>query len=57
LRDFAPTSAGEWSGTIYNRDNGKTYDCLMTVLAADRLKVRPYVVLPLFGQTQIWARD
>jgi len=56
LRDFVPDGAGRWSGRIYDRFNGKTYDCLMTIAAADRLQVRPYLVLPLFGKTQIWTR-
>lgn len=56
LRHFVPAGDGEWSGTIYNRFNGKTYDCRMTAAAPDQLKIRPYVVLPLFGRTQLWTR-
>ena len=56
LTDFTPSGDGEWEGRIYNRENGKTYSCVMALLAPDQLKIRPYIVLPLFGQTQIWRR-
>ena len=56
LSNFAPSGDGEWQGQIFNRENGKTYDCLMSVVAADQLKIRPYVVAPIFGKTQIWRR-
>lgn len=47
---------GAWRGQIYNRENGKTYDCLITVAADDTLHVRGYKVLPVIGKTQIWKR-
>src|SRR5215470_1418957 len=56
LSGFVPAGADEWQGEIYNRENGKTYRCIIAVAGPDELKVRPYVVLPLFGQTQIWRR-
>jgi uncharacterized protein (DUF2147 family) len=28
----------------------------MTVASPDQLKIHPYVVLSLFGKTQIWTR-
>jgi uncharacterized protein (DUF2147 family) len=56
LADFRPTGDGEWKGRIYNRENGKTYSCVMALLARDQLKIRPYIILPIFGQTQIWRR-
>jgi uncharacterized protein (DUF2147 family) len=45
----------EWQGRIFNRETGKTYDCL---IARDgpNLKVRPYIFISLIGQTQIWRR-
>ncbi|WP_398496272.1 DUF2147 domain-containing protein [Variovorax sp.] len=64
LKDFRPTAAtepgGEWEGTIYNRENGKTYRCRMSVatasIAAGELVLHAYVGLPLFGKTQRWTR-
>ena len=50
----------EWRGTLYNRENGKTYRCVMTLTTAHhaggQLRLRAYVGLPLFGQTQTWQR-
>jgi uncharacterized protein (DUF2147 family) len=56
LIDMKPTGNGAFRGSIYNRDNGKTYDCEIRSLSADRLKVRAYKLLPMFGKTQIWTR-
>jgi uncharacterized protein (DUF2147 family) len=56
LTDFTPSGDGEWRGQIYNRENGKTYDCLMSLESSDQLKVRPYVGMPMLGKTQIWRR-
>lgn len=62
LKDFVAEEADEgttattWRGHIYNRENGKTYRCLMSLDASGSLVLRPYVGLPLFGQTQVWRR-
>jgi uncharacterized protein (DUF2147 family) len=66
LTDFAPSDTevaadgrrvtSEWRGRIFNRENGKTYDCLMSVGPGGELKLRAYVGLPLFGKTQAWQR-
>jgi uncharacterized protein (DUF2147 family) len=56
LHDFVPAATGELQGKIYNRENGKTYDCLLSLQSPDELKVRAYVGMPLFGKTQIWRR-
>jgi uncharacterized protein (DUF2147 family) len=56
LTDLRPTGNGSFRGSIFNRENGKTYDCEIRALSADRLKVRAYKLLPLFGKTQIWTR-
>ena len=67
LQDFRPVAASdpaqaptEWTGQIYNRENGKTYNCNMSIdLAgngAGELVLRAYVGVPLFGKTQHWLR-
>jgi len=56
LKDMKPTGDGAYRGSIYNRENGKTYDCEIRSLSADRLKVRAYKFITLFGKTQIWTR-
>ncbi|WP_457446878.1 DUF2147 domain-containing protein [Roseateles sp. P5_E4] len=64
LSDFLPSeretqpdgrsAVTEWRGRIFNRENGKTYDCLMSLGPTGELKLRAYVGLPLFGRTQAW---
>jgi uncharacterized protein (DUF2147 family) len=56
LKDFVPSGDGEWQGEIYNRENGKTYSCKISLSAPDQLTVNPYIVLPLFGKTLLWKR-
>ncbi len=56
LTGFVPSGDGEWTGRIYNRENGETYDCLMSLAAPDQLKVRGYKGIPMFGKTQVWRR-
>lgn len=56
LSDFVVAADGSWLGKIYNRENGKTYDCIMKGLSPDKLEIRAYKFLPIFGKTQIWTR-
>ncbi len=58
LVDFtAGEEADVWeSGTIYNPEDGGNYNCTLTLLDSETLKVRGYIGLPLFGTTQIWTR-
>ena len=66
LSDFTPSARDttpeggsavtEWRGRIFNRENGKTYDCLMSLGPAGELRRRAYVGLPRFGRTQAWQR-
>ncbi|MES2932033.1 MAG: DUF2147 domain-containing protein [Pseudomonadota bacterium] len=56
LQDFKPSGEKEWKGQIYNREEGKTYDCVMTLAASDQLQIRGYKFLPIFGKTQVWRR-
>jgi len=50
----------QWQGTIYNRENGKTYRCLIQVSTVNvpqgELVLRAYVGLPILGKTQKWTR-
>jgi uncharacterized protein (DUF2147 family) len=65
LIDFVPTAfaeagarrhATEWRGQIYNRENAKTYSCVMTLGDGGELLLRGYVGLTLFGRTSTWRR-
>lgn len=42
-------------GTIYDPQNGKTYDCKMTYKGRT-LAIRGYIGLSMFGRTTIWER-
>ncbi|OYQ33134.1 SIGNAL peptide protein [Flavobacterium cyanobacteriorum] len=57
LNDFEYSSSNTWSnGTIYDPREGKTYSCKMNLESADRLKIRGYVGISLFGRTETWTR-
>lgn len=56
LSELVPSDDGTLQGRIYNRENGKTYDCRVTPLAPDQLEIRAYKFLPIFGKSQVWTR-
>ena len=43
-------------GKILDPVSGKTYKCFLALEGSDKLKVRGYIGLSLFGRTQIWHR-
>jgi uncharacterized protein (DUF2147 family) len=45
-----------WRGEIYNRENAKTYSCVMRMGESGELVLRGYVGIPLFGSTSTWTR-
>ncbi|RFM32247.1 DUF2147 domain-containing protein [Chitinophaga silvisoli] len=47
---------GEWSGgKIYDPKSGKTYSCTMK-MKGDKLEIRGYVGVSMFGRTTVWTR-
>jgi uncharacterized protein (DUF2147 family) len=50
--------ASEWNGgKILDPSNGKTYHCYLTVMnKGQKLNVRGYIGVALFGRTQTWVR-
>jgi uncharacterized protein (DUF2147 family) len=57
LKDFEFDGKSTWEGgTIYDARSGKTYYCYLTLQADNTLKVRGYVGISLFGQTNIWTK-
>lgn len=47
----------EWSGgIIIDPSSGKSYKAKMELESTNRLKVRGYIGVPLFGRSQIWQR-
>lgn len=55
LKQLSPL---EWSGGyILDPKSGKTYHCNLTVIEnGEKLSVRGYIGLPLFGRSQVWLR-
>lgn len=43
-------------GKILDPKNGKLYSCYITLENQDKLKVRGYIGISLFGRTQYWIR-
>ena len=58
LGGFVPSKEqGAWEGGwIYNPDNGKTYKSIMEFAGPNVLKVRGYVLIPLFGRNETLTR-
>ena len=56
LQDFTTSDEKEWKGHIYNRENGETYDCILSLAVSGELKVHGYKGLRMFGRTQTWTR-
>ncbi|MHA1530041.1 MAG: DUF2147 domain-containing protein [Alphaproteobacteria bacterium] len=58
ISGFSSSGPGAWSdGSIYSPTEGKTYSASMKVDDDGTLKLRGYVLLPLFGKTQVWTRE
>ena len=51
-----PESKNWDNGKITDPLSGKTYRCSLQVLQKDKLMVRGYIGLPLFGRSQQWIR-
>jgi uncharacterized protein (DUF2147 family) len=43
-------------GRVYNADNGRTYNCLVRLLDANRLQLRGYIGISLLGGNTVWSR-
>lgn len=57
LRDLDRTGENTWAdGKIYNPDDGVDYQAEMSIEKNGTLRVRAYVLIPLFGHTLIWTR-
>lgn len=44
------------NGKILDPKNGKHYQCYITLESKDKLKVRGFIGIALFGRTQYWYR-
>lgn len=56
ISDMKRHKNGQWHGTILDPRTGRTYQAIMWSGKGDTLKLRGYVGLSLFGETQTWSR-
>lgn len=50
-------NSNEYSdGEILDPNSGNLYQCYITLIHQDKLKVRGYIGISLFGRTQYWER-
>ena len=55
---FKPAGPREWEdGWIYDPESGKTYSARMRLESDGRLRLRGFVLIPLFGESQVWTRS
>lgn len=43
-------------GSILDPENGKTYSCYLKLIKNNKLKVRGFLGISIFGRTQYWIR-
>jgi uncharacterized protein (DUF2147 family) len=57
LEGFTAEGNNTWvNGTCYDPKSGHTYRGKIHLATPDRLELRGYVGLPLFGRTSVWTR-
>ncbi|AQG78730.1 DUF2147 domain-containing protein [Spirosoma montaniterrae] len=57
MYNFKYDGGNVWAdGKIYNPEDGKEYNCKMTLKDPNTLDVRGYVGISLLGKTQTWTR-
>lgn len=57
LEGLRRTGANSWEdGKVYNPDDGVDYQARMSMGEDGTLRIRAYVLLPLFGHTLVWTR-
>ena len=56
MSGFEYQGQNTWKGKIYNLEDGKTYNCRLSLAGANLLQVRGYVGIPLLGETVTWTR-
>ncbi len=57
IKDFQYAGKNIWEkGKIYDPDDGKTYDCQLTLKGPKNLDVRGYYIVRAFGRTEAWTK-
>jgi len=58
VKDVKFDGNNTWKGgSIYNPDNGKTYNCMIELIGEEKLKVTGYLGVSFFGKTQTWFKS
>jgi uncharacterized protein (DUF2147 family) len=58
VNDFTFAGEGVWKdGTVYDPKNGKAYRGKMTLVSPDKLVMRGFVIITLFGRSTTWTRE
>ncbi|MFN9881975.1 MAG: DUF2147 domain-containing protein, partial [Bacteroidota bacterium] len=57
LKDFEFKSKALWEdGTIYDPENGSTYNCTIKMKDKNTLDIRGYIGVSALGRTDVWKR-
>jgi uncharacterized protein (DUF2147 family) len=56
IKGLTKDKEGYSNGKILDPKHGKVYKCSMSLETKDRLKVRGFIGINLFGRTQFWER-
>lgn len=57
LEGFTAAGVNVWgNGTCYDPKSGNTYRGKIHLTAPDRLELRGYIGIPLFGRSTVWTR-
>jgi uncharacterized protein (DUF2147 family) len=57
ISGFKKQPDGTWGdGTVYVSDLGHSFSGYAEVLSPTQVKVRGYVLLPIFGESEVWTR-
>lgn len=57
FKHFTYDGNNKWvDGEVYDAQTGKTYSCQMTLIEPNKLEVRGYIGIPMFGRAEIFTR-
>ncbi len=57
MEGFHFAGGNKWTGgRLYDPKNGHTYSGEMVLVSPDRLRLKGYFLIPLFGKTTTWDR-
>jgi uncharacterized protein (DUF2147 family) len=57
MSGFKPSEPNKWvDGSVYDPDNGNTYDATMKLRADGTLDLHGYIGISLIGASEVWTR-